>query len=219
LLIIFDLDDTIIDTSGSITPFKMRRCLELLVKEGLKIADFESALKLLFECNSKALKSQDALASFVKMMGGRGELVQKVFPEMTSPLPAGFPVLVTPKAKEVLAELAKKHILALVTGGSPTFQQEKLEKAGVDRSFFSKIAIPEDSIKKPFYEACFKEFSVAPKDVWVCGDRIAMDLKPAHELGMRTIHMRWGRGAIGNTEPWIDHEIFELSELKRVLNI
>ncbi|MBU6447143.1 MAG: HAD family hydrolase, partial [Verrucomicrobia bacterium] len=107
--------------------------------------------------------------------------------------------------------------VALVTGGHPPFQMEKLEKAGIDRSFFSKIAIPEDSIKKPFYEALLREFSIRPQEVVVCGDRIAMDLAPAHALGCQTVHMRWGRGKKLATEQWVTHSIVELSELTRII--
>jgi hypothetical protein len=44
-----------------------------------------------------------------------------------------------------------------------------------------------------------------------------MDLVPAFELGLTTVHMRWGRGAIVETEKWIHHAISDLSELKRIV--
>src|SRR5690606_4017504 len=130
-----------------------------------------------------------------------------------------FSVATTPHAKEILKGFAKEHTLAIVTGGHPPFQMQKLEKAGIDRSLFSKIAIPEDSIKKPFYEALIREFSVGPKEALVCGDRIAMDLVPAHALGCQTVHMRWGRGTSLKTEEWITHSISTLTELKRIVKI
>jgi FMN phosphatase YigB (HAD superfamily) len=111
----------------------------------------------------------------------------------------------------------KRCPLALVTGGSPSFQWEKLEKAGIEASIFSKIIIPEDSIKKPFYEGLMREFSEAPANIWVCGDRVSMDLDPAHELGFKTIHMRWGRGRRIKHEPWIDHSISDLNELRNII--
>lgn len=219
MLIIFDLDDTLIDTSGSITPFKMRQCLKGFVANGLPIPDFEAAYQLLMNFNENASGSKEALSKFVQQFGGDEELVRKANFEMTSPLPMGFPVETTPNAKEILETLAKKHTLALVTGGHPPFQMEKLEKAGIDRSFFSKIAIPEDSIKKPFYEGLIREFSTVPQMVLVCGDRIAMDLAPAHALGCKTVHMRWGRGKRLQMEKWITHSIFQLSELKRIVEV
>lgn len=219
MLIIFDLDDTLIDTSGSVTPFKMKACLEKLVQEGLSVDCFDKAYAELLALNASALRSKDALIEFVVKNGGASFLADQVMGEMISPLPANFPVRLTPNAKEILDTFVKKHTLALVTGGHPPFQLEKLEKAGIDRAYFSKIAIPEDSIKKPLYREILTEFGCRPEEVLVCGDRVAMDLKPAFELGITTVHMRWGRGIIGKTEPWVDHAISDLSELRRIVEV
>ncbi|MBX7067677.1 MAG: HAD family hydrolase [Parachlamydiales bacterium] len=219
MLIIFDLDDTLIDTSGSVTPYKLKECLKGFVALGLKVADFETALKRLTDINEKASGSKEALAKFLNESGGDSGLLPNAIREMTRPLPSDFVISTTPNAKEILQIFAQKHTLALVTGGHPPFQLEKLEKAGIDRAFFSKIAIPEDSVKKPFYEDLIREFSIHPREVLVCGDRIAMDLAPAHALGCQTVHMRWGRGTKLETEKWINHSISNLSELKRIVKI
>ncbi len=217
MLIIFDLDDTLIDTSGCVTPFKMKECLKKLVAEGIAVSDFEKAYADLLSINAKSARSKDSLAEFIDKVGGHPALLDKIFNEMTSPLPDNFSIATTPNAKEILKLFSQSHTLALVTGGHPPFQLEKLEKAGIDRSVFSKIAIPEDSVKKPFYQRLMTEFSVSPTQVLVCGDRIAMDLVPAFELGFTTVHMRWGRGAMLKTEKWIHHAISSLSELKRIV--
>lgn len=217
MLIIFDLDDTLIDTSGCVTPFKLKVCLERMVGAGVAVPDFEEAYAELLSMNAKAPRSKDALVQFIAKFGGSPELIDMMIVEMTQPLPADFQVSTTPNAKEILKTLSKTHTLALVTGGYPPFQLEKLEKAGIDRTIFSKIAIPEDSIKKPFYQRLIREFSVPPAEVLVCGDRIAMDLVPAFELGFTTVHMRWGRGTLVETEKWIHHAITNLNELKRII--
>lgn len=216
-MIIFDLDDTLIDTSGAVTPFKLRECLKRFVSEGLPISDFEKAYQELLAINAKSYRSKDALVQFLKNMGGDPHLVHGALEEMSKPLPADFVIPTTPHAKEILKTFAQSHTLALVTGGHPPFQMEKLKKAGIDQAFFSNIAIPEDSVKKPFYQGLIQKFSFSPQEVLVCGDRIAMDLLPAFELGITTVHMRWGRGQVGETEQWIHHAISDLSELKRII--
>lgn len=217
MLIIFDLDDTLIDTSGTVTPYKMKECLASLIREGLAISNFEEAYRELLTLNASALKSRDALERFVLNRQGSVDLVDKVIEDMIRPLPQDFSVSLTPNAKEILEYFSKTHKLALVTGGHPPFQMEKLEKAGIDRGCFSKIAIPEDSVKGPFYKELLEEFSAPPNQTFVCGDRVAMDLLPAHELGMTTVHMRWGRGKIGKSETWVHHVISDLFELKRII--
>lgn len=219
MLIIFDLDDTLIDTSGSITPFKMKECLQKLMEVGLVVQDFNTAYAELLSYNASSMKSKDALLEFLRSQNAEEELLSKALPMLTTPLPNDFSIKLTPNAKEILKYFASSHRLALVTGGHPPFQLEKMEKAGIDRAYFSKIAIPEDSIKGPFYKALIEEFGMHPSEVYVCGDRVAMDLLPAYELGLNTIHMRWGRGLVGKTEEWVHHAISDLTELKRIISL
>lgn len=211
MLIIFDLDDTLIDTSGCVTPYKLRKVLEKML--GREPSPEE--LGELTAINAESSKTQEAIQRFASLHNLPWD---STFAELTSPLPQDFQISCTPNAKEILEKYSQKCPIALVTGGHPPFQLEKLEKAGIDGAIFSKIAIPEDSKKKPFYQEISREFSVDPSNIWVCGDRIPMDLAPAHELGCKTIHMRWGRGLKMATVPWIDFSISDLSELKRIIS-
>ena len=212
MLIIFDLDDTIIDTSGAITPFKLREALQLLIE---RIDDAE--LALLCALNESAPKTAHAIEEYGRMRSISQDKIRQAVLFLSMPLPENFVVPCTPNAKEILYYYAKKYPIALVTGGHPPFQREKLEKAGIEPSIFSKIAIPEDSVKKPFYQSLAKEFLAMPEEVWVCGDRVAMDLEPANALQFRTVHMRWGRGLKIRNEPWIDYSITQLNELRNII--
>ena len=215
MLIIFDLDDTLIDTSGAITPFKMRQCLKRLIEEGAEVPDFEEAYAKLLSLNSTSARSQDAILCFATQIGCQN--TAKALAELTKPLPPDFVIPLTPAAKEILTFFKSNYLLTMVTAGSPSFQREKMKKAGLDSSLFSKIAIPEDSIKKPAYEALTREFLTDPRKTWVCGDRVEVDLVPARELGLRTVHMRWGRGKLEMSPNWVDYSISSLSELKGII--
>lgn len=214
-MIVFDLDDTLIDTSGAVVPFKMKFCLEHLRKLGLSVSDFGAAYKRLMEINAVSLRSLDALKEFLVECQGDPSWLFLLKELLFSPLPDHFVIPTLPHAKKVLAELHSKHILALVTAGRPSFQREKLEKAGIEPSLFSNILIPEDGCKKPCYEALCKQF--LNEKVIVCGDRVQIDLLPAHDLGFTTVHMRWGRGLLNQTESWVDHSICDLRELKDIV--
>ncbi len=215
MLIIFDLDDTLIDTSGCVTPFKMKECVKALTHMGVQLPSV--AYEELMQLNAGSSKSKDALSSFARSYGATHDQIDRVLDLLTSSLPDDFIVQMTPKAKEILEFYRSSHHLALVTGGHPPFQREKLKKAGVDSSIFSMISIPEDSVKKPSYEMLQEKFSLPPSEIWVCGDRIEMDLKPGFELGFNTIHMRWGRGASMPSQPWIKHSVSCLPELKEII--
>lgn len=212
-MIIFDLDDTLIDTSGVVTPHKLEVALSLLLERCEKPADRAELVAL----NEASSRTQDAIREFAARRKIDKEKIHLALQELTAPLPADFQVPCTPHAKEILNYYAARCPIALVTGGHPPFQLEKLKKAGIEASIFSMMAVPEDSVKKPFYKAFFTEFSKDPADVWVCGDRIPMDLVPAHELGFHTVHMRWGRGQKMGHEPWIEHSISNLGELRNII--
>ena len=211
-MIIFDLDDTLIDTSGSVTPFKLQRAVEILV--GKRDGD---ALKRLVAINRRAARTQDAIRAFGQEVGATQGLIEDALNQLKEPLPKNFSVSTTPNAKEILSFYSNQATLALVTVGHPPFQKEKAEKAGLELSIFSKIAIPENSFKRPFYEALAKEYSTNSKNIWVCGDRVSVDLQPAYELGFRTIHMRWGRGEQEPEYPWLDGTVRDLNELRKII--
>ncbi len=173
----------------------------------------KSAEAELIQLNQKSASSKDALHEILRRYGAL-HLFEEALSLYTAPLPHDFAIPETPDAKNVLQALyGKGHRLAVVTGGKQPFQLEKIKKAGFELSMFSKIMVPEDSIKKPCYETLLNEFLALPSQCAVVGDRVPMDLLPAHELGLRTVHMRWGRGLLWKNENWIDHSIRELSEL------
>ena len=203
MFIIFDLDDTLIDTSGSITPHKLEECAQV----------FGVELDALLQENRMKFRTSEAIISFAKKNGLESK-IDDALCTLKAPLPSDFKVPLTPHAKDVLIYFCRKFRIGLVTMGDPSFQEEKLEKSGIDSSLFSMIRVLEKPEKKLAYEEIREKFSLQPRDVWVCGDRIDTDLRPAHELGCHTIHMKWGRGLKERHEDWIDYSINSLEELK-----
>ena len=192
----------------------MRQCLKRLIEEGMEVADFEEAYQRLLLLNAISPSSKEALKSLMDEAGFPFKKAFRALDELTAPLPSDFTIQTTPDSPKILTYFCSLCPVALVTGGHPPFQLEKIEKAGLDSSIFSRIAIPEDSVKRPAYEALAKEFST--DEIWVCGDRIETDLKPARALGFKTVHMRWGRGKQVSAD-WVDHTISTLTELKGLI--
>jgi putative hydrolase of the HAD superfamily len=217
LLIVFDLDDTIIDTSGSVTPYKLRECLKFLKRRNIQIGSLERSFREMQSLDQRCISSKESVRLILERFQA-SHLYEEVLALYSEPLPKNFIIPTTPDAKNVLHILGQRgHTLVLLTGGKKAFQLEKLEKAGLEPAMFSKIAVSEDSQKKSHYEALLKEFSKPPYECYTVGDRISLDLAPAHDLGWRTVHMRWGRGKIGKREGWIDYSICKLSEILEIL--
>ena len=55
-------------------------------------------------------------------------------------------------------------------------------------------------------------------DVLVVGDKVEVDLRPAWELGLKAVHICYGRGK-GSTSPKVNFELKHLADLKKILRI
>jgi putative hydrolase of the HAD superfamily len=218
LLIIFDLDDTLIDTSGCITPIKLKDALERMIAAGLKIEDEAEAYRRLLQINQNALSSRQALKEF---LGTEGHFLEIGSQEVYGNISPQLPIEPFSGVIDTLAELSSLHQLALVTQGRSDQQFAKMKKAGIDYRIFSKVIASENSSKKIHYQAVVEDLKpAADSGVLVCGDKVAVDLAPAKELGMITVHMRRGRGkAQAGPSEIVDYTIGEFAQIKEILKI
>jgi putative hydrolase of the HAD superfamily len=219
LLIIFDLDDTLIDTSGCITHFKLEDALHTMIREGLVVPNFSETLELLRRLNSTSDSARSAIAEFVEILGVDNKFFEFGVKEVYENIPSDSPIFPLEGAIEILTDLGSQHQLALVTIGKQMLQMDKMKKAGIDSRIFSKIIVTEEKNKKPHYQMIMDELGYHPTEVLVCGDRIPLDLIPARELGLKTVRIQWGRGLNpAGHKGEIDYCISELKELRSIVN-
>jgi putative hydrolase of the HAD superfamily len=218
LLIIFDLDDTLIDTSGCIVPYKLEDALLQMVKAGLVVSNFSEALDMLKRLNETSESTKQTLEEFLELHDGDKKYLDVGVKEVYENISLDIPVFAIDYAMDVLNDLRASHQLALVTVGIFDQQIGKMKKAGIDTSLFSKIVVAKERNKKPHYQAVVDELGFSSQQVIVCGDRIVIDLIPAKELGFKTVHFRWGRGlnSMGSIND-VDYSISELRELKEII--
>ena len=220
MLIIFDLDDTLIDTTGSITPLKLEQALAKMMEAGLEVGDPEKALETLKRLDGASESASQTLLEFLEILDADQKYFEIGHQEVYGPLAPDTPVFPLEGALEVLEDLGSQYLLALVSMGKPEQQLLKLKNAGIDSTIFSKIIISEDRDKKPHYKTILEELGFSPLQTVVCGDRVKRDLSPAKELGCKTVHMQWGRGLIsGSSGPPVDVDfrIHKLSQMKEIL--
>lgn len=194
MLIIFDLDDTLVRTSDCITHTLLERSLFAMVSKGLKVNNFYEELARLRRLNQEALNAEEALEKFITDLQTDLKFID-IGKEQITNFELDMPVLPLELAVETLQFLKKKkHQLCLVTIGNNSLQRQKLEKAGIDPLLFSKIIVSKDRNKKPHYERLLAELAYSPAQVLVCGDRVSVDLEPAIQLNCKTVHVLCGRG-------------------------
>lgn len=215
MLLIFDLDDTLIDTSGTLTPWRLACVLRALVHAGHPLpTPFEESLQTLLQINERADSSQAAVQEFIEVTWGPACDASLCMQQMQSDLPDTLSLSALDGAMHTLVELGRGHTLALVSAGREALQVVKMKKAGIDSSVFSKMIFSERGGKGAHYLALLEAYQHPPSRALVCGDRVAVDLAPAKELGCHTVHMLWGRGrrcVVG--EGVVDHSISQLEAL------
>ncbi|GAB5412102.1 MAG: TIGR02253 family HAD-type hydrolase [Chlamydiales bacterium] len=197
MLIVFDLDDTLIDTSGSIIP-SLLRC----VTENLS----EKSQKQLLRINSGAKSSKATLGEFCEISD---------MEEVGTATPSLEKLQTVGNVKELLRTLALNHDLALVTIGEEELQRSKIMKAEIETHLFSDIIVCKE--KFSVYKKLLQKHPYSPAQVVVIGDRVDRDLAPAKLLGCKTIHIKWGRGV--NFSDRRGHVDFAISKLDQIIDI
>lgn len=219
MLIIFDLDDTLVDTSKSITPHRLNEALIKIQAQGLNIGDFESALERLIQIDKEAPNAEYALKQFLKELSADESYFVMAKEIVYNNKNLDMPIHATEGAHSVLKHLFTNHQLALVTVGEEDLQMQKLKKAGLDLQLFSMIVVTPHKDKKQHYSKIIKDLRFESNDVVVCGDKVDVDLVPAKELGFKTIHMKNGRGVNSKGSPGlVDFTITKLFELEQIIN-
>ncbi len=220
MLIIFDLDDTLIDTTGSIVSPQLARLLATMEERGLFVGDRKKALDVLYRLNASCEDSDAVILEFLEMVDGDNSYFQLARSEIDQMVFSDIKIETVRGARELLNELSEHHKLALVSRGNRERQLLKLKKAGIDASLFSKLMISEESDKEPSYSSLLELFCTSPFDTLVCGDRVQLDLVPAKKLGCVTVHLRSGRGAASPFIAYpgdVDFSIDKLVDIRAII--
>lgn len=218
MLIIFDLDDTLIDTSGSILPGILKHALKAMGKAGFSMDNFNHFYEELLRLNTHHFSCKDAIKEFVEINGAPPSCLEAALKVVYETPVFDNPIHPVEDASEVLQDLSSSHLLVLVSKGKEKIQKEKMKRAGISKDFFTKLYFCEDGNKKKIYQKISEEMGISPLNSLVCGDRISLDLTPAKELGYKTVQIKWGRG-LGNTgfKKDVDYTILYLKEIKSLL--
>lgn len=124
-------------------------------------------------------------------------------------------------AEEVLAFLAERYPLYVVTNGFASVQKNRLKLSGIER-FMKQIFISEEigyqKPQKEFFDVCFSRIDppVAPGEVLLIGDSLSSDILGAKNAGIASCWFN-PAGAENNGSVQPDYEIRTLLTLKELL--
>lgn len=126
-----------------------------------------------------------------------------------------------PNCVPVLAKLAEKYTLGIIANQLAGAEQ-RLETYGIRRYFDVIISSAEAGFAKPdkrIFLAALERTNCAPSECMMIGDRLENDIMPAAVLGMNTVWIKQGWGALGDVnllERAPDCIVENLSELLQI---
>lgn len=224
--IIFDLDDTLLDSSEQLIPQTLRKVFGILQKHQLPITweEFHLKRKDFFEKNGRGSFFQSLLSDFDSIHQQLREKVKEeiyslyYFPEIPPTLrPIGGAV-------DLLNDLHGKIDLYLVTSGNFAAQNEKVDQLKI-RKYFKQIFCVEkenSQSKQAIFLQIIKNRNCLAKDVLCVGNRIDNELLAGKKVGCDTCLFR--HGEYQHLIPIFDEEkpdfvIQSINEVKSICQI
>jgi FMN phosphatase YigB (HAD superfamily) len=221
--IIFDLDDTLIDTfSMLIIPLEQKASKEMARTEASSLAP-ETLEEILLELRKRApidienvLAEQfsiktDALVKRQSIIGNlKGIKLDKL--------------VMHPEVQLLLHELKEKYQLFLFTEGNEDFQNRKINHLGI-RDLFTEIRITStaEESKEMMIKALMQKSAkdnLTSDSLLIIGNRLDKEIRAGNNLGIRTIWLRHGEGSnpsIDSQNGFPDYIVDNFLEIKKVL--
>lgn len=216
--IVFDLDDTLVDTFESlIRPLEMLAASEM-VSAGLGETNLAKVVETILHLRrDDPERIEEALSQVFSQLTARAlEARRLVFTRATPDK-----LKIEPVVLGMLRELSVRYETYLLTVGRPDFQNRKVEQLGI-RSLFKGIAIlPSGSEEtKERWLSALVNSGCSPSSVLVVGNRLDNEIRAGNSLGMRTVWVRRGEGSglrPGQETAEPDYIIPDIRELPKVL--
>ncbi len=212
--IIFDLDDTLYDCSGTLV-LKSRKLAAKIISKAVKCSETE-ALKLQLELEDRLGPKADIFHKIANQYNLPEDFCEEISNTINTLEVEGATLF--PGTMASIDELKRTgYKLFLVTFGNREIQEKKIKVLDLE-SVFDEIIITENPLGK---EKCFKEilakYGLEPEQVLCVGDKIKGEIEVGKRLGMSTALMKHGRhyhfykSEINDGEPYL--HITKVSDL------
>ncbi len=241
--LIFDLDDTLMDTSARLVPQAARESCDAMIRAGLSATADDAQLE-----RQKFVRQQPRenvythlVQKFGVRSGATGAAVEAAGYEAFHGRDVERDIQLFPGARTLLEDLAAKdYTLYLVTSGDERTQKRKVEILDIGKHFVQTIFVDPrrgDSKQKAFRQImsaatlrpdlAINNVSVGqqqisrstpiatvPQDFLSIGNRVDTDIAPAKELGWQTCWLRVGEYAHMSPQTPLEFPDFEISQIQ-----
>lgn len=219
--LVFDLDDTLLDTYGLLVPRASRDACQAMISAGLD-TDLETCLRVREELGRTGGRG-DTYGEIVARFGVRGEANAADVAARGSD--AFYNRRVTgdlslfPGAREMLRDLKSRYGLHLVTASQEKTQHSKIEALKLGELFDSIHVIDyRTGRRKGDAFAAIQHFSKAPAEKHLSiGNRLESDIADAKRLGWTTCWVRYGEHADDRPQNEFERADYEIDRIEELV--
>lgn len=191
--IAFDLDDTLMDTTGILVPRAAKNAFQILIDAGLTLS--------LEECEEKRtemIKSTSHKEVFALLAKDHGtektlvavDLANRAFykPELPSQLP------LLEGARQNINLLKNKYSLYVVTAGFESAQKQKVKALGIEADFKKVFVVNslERERKLTSFQKILELEKIQPHELLCIGNSLSSEIKDAKILGAIACYFEFG---------------------------
>ncbi|MGZ3768137.1 MAG: HAD hydrolase-like protein [Bdellovibrio sp.] len=217
--IAFDLDDTLLDTSGLLVPLAARRACEAMIAAGLR-CEMQECLRMREDLAS-SFSHTDIFTQILNKYGSlqNGKAIHDALEEFYNPfIPETLPLL--EGSLENLERLKEKYNLFLVTMGSPETQAKKIKSLGISK-YFKKIYILNGFIGEK-KDSAFKKILLDeihhPQALLSIGNRLSSEIRDGKRVGATTCYFAYGEHIGEKPQYPEDHPDFTISHHRDLIS-
>lgn len=196
--LIFDLDDTLVDTYGQlIVPLEELAAKRMLEAQpnlgGARAVGEEDLATCLLRLRRSAPHDLEKRLRQEYLAVSSAALKVRMDVELGVSLDA---LALDQSRFNLLERSGEKYLLLLVTQGEDAFQNQKIERLGIGECFAEIVIVPpgRDS-KKQSMGALLRHHDLAPRHAVVIGNRIDNEIAAGNELGCATVWVKTGEGS------------------------
>jgi putative hydrolase of the HAD superfamily len=231
-VVIFDLDDTLIQTNAASTATWAYLNTAFASELGADLEGFTAAINA--GRRSLWAHADSHRAWRHRMAESSGEVLRRAADQLGLTLPATMEqrfidayvrhffrnLALFPQALETLSVLRQAGVkLAMITNGGAGWQRRKLALHELEPYFDLILVEGEFGVGKPdpsIYQHVLQMFDVQPGQVWMIGDRLDWDVLAPQALGIRGIWFNFQHAELpANAGGAPDHIVRALDELTR----
>lgn len=197
--IAFDLDDTLLNTSGLLVPAASRQAFSILIAHGLTISLDECERQRLEAI--KTISHKDLFLQLAQNFGTPQTLtaVEKATRAFYEPnLPEHLPLI--DGAESIIHHLKNRYHMYIVTAGFEAGQKNKIKSLKIE-NFFKGIFVVNSLNNERKIDAFRKILdleNIHPENLLCIGNSLSSEIRDANELGAVSCYFEFGenRGKI-----------------------